>query len=253
MMDVQLLLQKIKEKRGLCPLTNVYTLENLEHTRETWESEKGLAFAVEDHGINRLRFFAADKDELCELLKRVQTGKYYIEYLSKNGNDRIPGLRRITRLMRLVNNDCRQIFDNPTICLYRDDTLGELARPQDAHEINRLLWSVFQTEISHLLWDEELVQSIEKGQITIHRTEKIDAVLIADVMPRKFYINQIVNKGEKRNIHAMLQSRLLRYAENGGKYVYAWVEENNAASMRFHEKYGMKHDGMWDLLWILER
>lgn len=39
----------------------------------------------------------------------------------------------------------------------------------------------------------------------------------------------------------------------GGKYLYAWVEAFNVASVKFHEKYGMKHDGMWSMIYSIER
>ena len=72
-------------------------------------------------------------------------------------------------------------------------------------------------------------------------------------MPKKFYINQIVNKGKREIIHAILLNRLEEYIKAGGKYLYAWVEERNIASVKFHEKYGMKHDGMWSMSYSIER
>lgn len=234
-------------------MSNVYTLENVQRATGCWETDDGFAFSYEDHGISRLSFLAADRDALSRLLDEVPAGCHHLEIMTKDGEAVLPGLRRVTRLKRLVNSDCRSVFDDSTVLQYRDDAVGEAALPQDAHEINRLLWSVFRTEVSHLLWDDELEGRIRDGQISIHRGNGIDAVLMADVMPRKFYINQIVNMGEKRNIHAMLLNRLWRFVEGGGRYLYAWVEEDNAASIKFHGKYGMKHDGMWNVLWLLER
>lgn len=234
-------------------MTNVYTLENLLQATGYWETDQGFMFSFEDHGVSRLGFYAADMDELLRQLNRIQSGRYYLEYLTKDADDDIPGLMRVTRMKRLVNADCRSMFEGSFALQYRDDAIGETANSQDAHEINRLLWSVFRTEVSHLLWDDELAERIEKGQVTIHRTEGIDAVLMADVMPKKFYINQVVNTGDKKNIHAMLLNRLRSYVEGGGRYIYAWVEESNTASLRFHAKYGMEHDGMWNLLWLLEK
>lgn len=54
-------------------------------------------------------------------------------------------------------------------------------------------------------------------------------MLQAEVMTKKFYINQVANKSEKHVIHAILLDRLEKYAEKGGKYLYAWVEEKNIA------------------------
>ena len=47
----------------------------------------------------------------------------------------------------------------------------------------------------------------------------------------------------------MLQNRLKPYVEQGGKYVYAWIEKNNIASLKFHSKYGLAHDGMWNMVY----
>ena len=135
---------------------------------------------------------------------------------------------------------------------YFDPAVGEPAADRDIPEINRLLWDTFHTEISHLLTDEELLE--KAGQLTIHREGRtIDALLQAEVLPKKFYINQIVNRGNRKNIHAMLLNRLKAYTEAGGKYLYAWVEDRNIASQKFHQKYGMKHDGMWNVLYAVER
>ena len=54
-------------------------------------------------------------------------------------------------------------------------------------------------------------------------------------------------------IHALLLNRLAEYAETGGKYLYAWIEDKNTASIKFHKKYGMRHDGMWNMIYSVER
>lgn len=252
-MEGQRVYQRIRDARRIYPFTNIYSTDAAAHANQVWEGKKGFLFSFEDHGVNRLGFFVEDKNELPELLRRVEVGRYYLEYMTKDEKEFIPGLQSVARMKRLANPDCRTVFEESGVLLYQDNAIGEMAKPEDAPEINRLLWSVFHTEVSHLLWDDELAASIRKGQITVHRDGGIDAVLMADVMPRKFYINQIVNQGEKKIIHAMLLNRLARYIENGGKYLYAWVEEGNTASMKFHAKYGMKHDGMWDMIWLLER
>ena len=51
----------------------------------------------------------------------------------------------------------------------------------------------------------------------------------------------------------MLQKRLKDYVNQGGKYAYAWVEKNNIASVKFHEKYGMKFDGLWNMVYALKK
>ena len=252
-MEKERLYQQIKALHLKRPMTNMYDLSVIDHATNIWTEDEGVLFSYVDHGINRLSFCVCEKNVLDSLINRIQAGTYYLEYLSKDRDDTISGLTLVTRMKRLANPDCRTVFEDHSLSQYRDDTIGETAKPQDVSEINKILWSIFRTEISHLLCNEELADRIKNGQIMIHRDKIIDAVLMLDIMPKKFYINQIVNCGEKRNIHAMLQNRLWRYAQNGGKYMYAWVEEDNIASMKFHGKYGMRHDGMWSMIWRLER
>lgn len=251
-METQQIINKLTELRKSCPMSNVYTMDVAARATEIWEENDGLLFAYEDHGISRIGFQVRDWDVLHRLLQQVR-GRRYLEILTRDGDARIPGMEMEARLKRLVNSNCATALEDPKLLPYRDDAVNMTAVPADAPEINRLLWSVFKTEISHLPWEDEIVETIKHGQLAIHRSERIDAVLLTDVKPKKFYINQILNLGERKNIHAMLINRLRQYADQGGKYLYAWVEENNVASLKFHEKYGMRHDGMWTVLWSMER
>ena len=54
-------------------------------------------------------------------------------------------------------------------------------------------------------------------------------------------------------IHAMMLNRLKKYSETGGRYIYAWIDEKNIASIKFHKKYGMEPDGIWDIIYFTER
>ena len=252
-MEKETIYQRLMEMRRSRPLTNVYTTDVVERATDLWMEEDGFLFSYEDHGISRLAYCVTSLDVLLRLIRKVQSGTHYMEFMTAEDLDFAPDLELVTRLKRLANADCRTVFDDPVLCRFRDEAIGEIARPSDAHEINQILWAVFHTEISHLLWDDEIEERIGKGMFTVHRADEIDAVLMADVMPKKFYINQIVNRGDRRNIHAMLLNRLWDYVQGGGKYLYAWVEEGNIASIKFHGKYGMRHDGMWSVLWRLKR
>ena len=253
MIDKSVLTQKALYARTHRFLTNCYSFDVLDSVNGIFEYGESFAFSSEDHGINRLFFFVKDKDELGSLISSVDKGIYFVEYMTKDPDElTIERATVIARMKRMVNKDCRSVLDDPVLSGYRNDTAGEYADVKDAHEINSILWSVFQTEISHLLSDEELEEIIKAKKMIIHRSERIDALLQLEVMPKKFYINQVVNKADKSVIHAMLLSELAKYVQNGGQYMYAWVEENNIASMKFHQKYGMNHDGMWNLVFRLE-
>ena len=253
-MDKQIIFEKVKTARLQRFLNNCYSMDVVERCTNLWSSGDEFVLSYEDHGIQRLTFFAKSWESLNELLKQIEDGHRYLEFMTKDPEAFIPnGFSLTARMMRLANPDCRSVFEEDSPVLqYRDPTIRENAGTEDAKEINRILWNTFHTEISHLLTDEEVTERIR--QFTIHRGNGlIDAVLQADVMPKKYYINQIVNKGEKKNIHALLLNGLEEYIAQGGKYLYAWVEDKNIASQKFHQKYGMTHDGMWNMLYCLEK
>ena len=56
---------------------------------------------------------------------------------------------------------------------------------------------------------------------------------------KSFYINQVVNLGPKACIHSLMIKELNSFIESGGKIVYSWIAEDNIASIKFHEKYGL--------------
>jgi len=253
-MNKQDIQEKVLKARLQRFLNNCYSMDAIEYCTDCWQKDDEFVFSWEDHGIQRLTFFVKDWHALDELLKLIDNGRYFLEFMTKDPQEYIPaGLNRVAGMMRLANADCRSVFESDSPVLqYKDPAIGQQAEEQDVKEINQILWSTFHTEISHLLTDEELEQKI--AQFTVHKTHNtIDALLQAEILPKKFYINQIVNKGEKKNIHGILLNKLEGYVSGGGKYLYAWVEDRNIASQKFHQKYGMKHDGMWNMLYCLEK
>lgn len=257
-MDKQIIYEKIKTARFQRFLTNCYTLDAVEHCQQIWVDNDEFLFSYQDHGINRLIFFVKTWGTVDRLLDKVRGGRYFLEFMAKNLDDyKLERALLTASMMRLVNPDCHSVFNyDSRVLQYKNAVEVEKAKEQDAEEINSILWSTFHTEISHLLSNDELREKIKDGQIAVHRNADdnyIDALLQAEVMPKKFYINQVVNKGERRIIHAILLNRLEEYIKSGGKYLYAWVEKRNIASVKFHEKYDMKHDGMWSMIYEIER
>lgn len=255
-MDIHIIYEKIKRARELRLINNCYRFDVVENSTKLWEAGDNFLFAYADHGVERLVYFGSDWNAVDELLKQVSDGQYFIEFMTKSPDEYQPaGSMLSARMMRLSNSDCRTVFsEGSAVMRYMDSKAGEKAKAEDVKEIVRILWSTFHTEISHLLSEDEIRNRI--SQFTVHRSERsgeIDALLQAEVMPKKFYINQVVNQGDRKNIHAMLLNELGRYIRDGGKYLYAWVEDTNTASLRFHEKYGMKHDGMWSMIYCVER
>ncbi len=240
--------------------TNNYTNSALEAAEELWESKEGILFSYDDHGVKRLVYNVADFKELKTLLQQIEGSGYILEFLSRDKDENRglleqSGCSILARMKRVSIPDCRFVFTDSPIMAYVDLNLGREAFVEEAQEINQTLWSVFDTRVSHLSSDEELQHAIRNGQISIYRGENgtIDAIMQTVVHPRKFYFNHAYNKADKSVIHAMILKRMRTYVEAGGKYVYAWVEEKNIASFKFNGKYGMEHDGMWSMVYQLER
>ena len=253
-MNKEDILNRIKMARIQRMLNNFYSMDVIGHITNIWTHNDEFIFSYEDHGVNRLTYFAKSWETVDILLEQIAGGSFYLEFMTKDPAEFIPKKAAlVARMMRMANPDCRSVFEPQSVVLqYRDDKNISMATEDDVKKINSILWNTFSPEISHLLSDDEIKERLD--QFTIHKNgEQIDAVLQADVMPKKFYINQIVNKGERKNIHAMLLDRLEKYVEAGGKYLYAWIDEKNIPSLKFHAKYGMEHDGMWSVIYNLER
>ncbi len=146
-------------------INNIYSLGTLDRIESTWTIDDSFIASYEDNGIKRLLFSAIDYDSLNKLIEKIDNGKYYLEFLTKNANEYVPTKSTmISRMMRLSNNDCKGIFDNHyDILQYKKTAVVEEARVSDVKEINSILWSTFHTEISHLLTDEELTKRILEG------------------------------------------------------------------------------------------
>ena len=251
---------KIKTIYSKCkPLTNCYSKVYFDRIDEMWTLGDSFIYSYLDCSVKRLAFFAEEIDTLSNLLHLPEKGRYNLEFITNDESEYYDILENAgyhiqAKMLRISNLDCRTIVGTLDD-LSKGGDKGTIASLTDVDEINQLLWRVFNTEISHLFDNETLALEINKGHTRIHRGEnnEIDAILIAEVMPRKFYINQIVNLGDKHNIHCMLQEELREYLNGGGKYVYAWVDSTNVASLRFHEKYGLIHDGIFCMNYFTEK
>ena len=243
--------------------SNIYSEEAYCDVEQFAYNENAAVLIRSDHGAKRLYFCYVDEQSLVELLGCDTAPEYseaVIEFMTRDPEEfsdllKQMGFAPIARMMRMSARDISQSLNNDALELYYNDTVGTVPAVSDTEEINAMLWKTFDTRISHLQSDEEIAESISRQEFTVHKNDegRIDALLQAQVQPKKFYINQIVNTADKSVIHAMLQSRLRKYTDEGGKYVFAWVDRDNIASVKFHEKYGIKHDGMWNMVYAAEK
>lgn len=224
------------------------------------ETDRSLLIIKHEYKADRLYFYTTDADDLMMSAQTLKPGTYYLDILSKTPGYmktdlEMGGFRCIGEMMRLSCRDISQVLqsDSPEMHFF-DSTVGQPAELSDAEEIYELLWSVFDTGISHLPDINELSESISDRQFYLYKENgRITALLQEKVQPKRFYINQIYNGSEKRIIHAMLLNRLSEYTEHDGKYAFCWVDQNNPASVKFHGKFGFVHDGLWDIVYQLDK
>lgn len=241
-------------------VSNVYSQTPIERAEEFAADSHAVVFAYNDNGIDRLYFYAHHIEAMSALLSKLKRETYVMEFMTGNGTEDTAefermGFRRIADMLRMSVRDCSASISGSSAAVYYNESIGEFPKEEAVDELNDLLRNTFDARISHLPDKKELTASVRNREITIHRSEDgaIDAMLQVVLLPKRFYINQIINLGDKSIIHAMLLNRLREFCAGGGRYAFAWVEKNNAASIKFHGKYGFSHDGTSAHVYVLER
>ena len=252
-------IEKLKKNGRL--VTNVYTADIINQSSVFLCNADAIVLSYNDHGVNRLYYYAHKLDSIEGLIESLSEDEYVLEFMTKNAEDSSEvlqqlGFQCLARMMRMSVRDVAiSVKNNNFASHYFDEAVGTFPDESLAQDINKVLWKVFDTRVSHLQDDDELKRSIEKREVLIHQNEEgsVDAVLQTIIQPQRFYINQVYNGADKNVIHSMMHQRLKEYIAAGGKYAYAWVDKNNIASVKFHQKYGLQHDGMWNMVYVLKR
>lgn len=208
-----------------------------------------LVFWVEEESVKRGYFFSCDEEDLVVILKQCSP-EIVFEYITKDKEALKDffekcGYENLMIQERISVSDITPFIKGDMIV----DEFVHLAQENEVQEINRVLHETFDSRVAHLLNNNELLEEIKKANV--YSYDKGNAVLQVKYEGIKLYINQIVNRtGKKEIIHSIFNYVLSDFISRGKKYVYAWVDENNIASIKFHEKYGMKKDGLYNLIWI---
>lgn len=251
-------IEKLKTNGRL--VTNVYTADIINQSSVFLFNADAILLSYNDHGVNRLYYYAHKLDNIEGLIASLPEDEYVLEFMTKNAEDSSEVLQRLgfqclARMMRMSVRDVAVSAKNNIAFQHFDETVGAFPDEGLSPEINKVLWKVFDTRVSHLQDEDELKMSIEKREVLIHQNEdgNVDAVLQTIIQPQRFYINQVYNDADKNVIHSMMHQRLKEYIALRGKYAYAWVDKNNIASVKFHQKYGLQHDGMWNMVYVLKR
>ena len=150
--------QKVAYARANKFISNCYSKEVIREATSVWKEKNSFIFSYLDHTINRLIFFVEEWEDINILTNKIEEGIFYMEIMTKNPDEYIPkGMNGVVKMLRFANPDINSIFknDNPNL-QYMNPQYGEIATVERTEEINKLLWSSFHTEISHLLYDDEL-------------------------------------------------------------------------------------------------
>lgn len=257
------ILAKVKKMKlsGQKVYSNCYLSFSLEPDREwkTLSNDRSLAIIDYEGGTERLYFYTHDFNDLGKMLNGYD-GSPVVDIISKNKRDFEQELKAIgyiplAHLTRVSNKDVSLVLDDvsESIASY-ESNVGEYATLEDAKSIGKMLWSIFDTRVSHLPDDNELSEMIAKKEFVVCKNSVgvIESLLQLQISTRSYYVNQIINRGDKNRFHSMVINTLKKYCEMGGKYAYAWVEDTNMASLKFFEKYGMISDGTWNCVYVKE-
>lgn len=261
--DIANLIRDLKQPGMRVQSNCFYHFLDKNHVWQGDFSKQSLIIVYDDKGIKRIWFYTTSFNDLQDLLDKNLDDKqeYLIDIVSKDKKLYLKelnsaGFKVFTCMARMANRDITGILNgNSPILSYGEESVGIKPALSDAGAIKSKLWEIFDTRVSHLPNQKEVEEGIKNKEYTIYKNETSEIVTILQsiVKPSSFYINQVYNGADKRIIHSILLNELKKYNELGGKYVYAWVEESNIASQKFHEKYGMQQDGLWNVIYMKEK
>lgn len=177
---------------------------------------------------------------LTDIIARGENGRYDVV---KN-----MGFNFYKKYFRLqLSVDKEKIFPLTEKAVFADET--------DCEEIYELLYSSFDVLSDHLLTKEELNHSLLFHQvIKICRDKKLAGVLIFEKYGVKSYLRALcVNPiYRSRDIGFSLVNSYIDIHRNESQSFYLWVESTNQNAIRLYEKFGYRHDGLIDCIYLYQ-
>lgn len=246
-------LRKTKKK----VISNYYlTLQNSKENFQTWTAENSIVFCVQENKVLRCFFATTNLDELNILLDKLPVGTV-MDYITKEKMEKFPweqsGFSRYSTLARHVNPDLfaasKKSKREKYLEQFYEENFGQFATVEDARELYRLLYEIFDFRVSRLPSMDELIEQIKKNWVLLYREGgEIIAFLMYQVEGKKYYGYQIYNMGTA-DISYNLERRAIQYAIDnyGVKSSYAWVETGNYAAI---EKADSNTDGTYDYIFL---
>lgn len=227
-------------------------------------NENALVFIWNDLGVDRVYFFASDINELAEILTKVSINSV-IDFITKDKDALVdcftkagfklhseygrffikPGNEEVAELQHSLEDDkdLQKIFNLP---------YGELAKEDDAEEIDKHLRRVFDPYEAHFYSIDTLKENIRKGWVWVAKENgKIIAGNCFEIQGKKVYGAYIWNDGDVE-VLCSLNHKISQYSSSlNVNYCYCWMRLNNKRAIRYNMKYlGYVSDGLYDMIFV---
>lgn len=248
--------------------TNYYNQCNdIEDSLQTWQAEKSIVFEWVDEGIKRIYFYSTDVEELGNILELASFGSV-IDYLTKEKTELAEVFRSAGYALHLEygrfhieqaakSQEAKEIDS----ILHNDDQLrkeifeapyGEMAKVEDAEEIDRQLREEFDPYEAHFYSLEKLREHIKKGWVWVAKDNgKIIAANLFEIQGRKAYGAYLYNRGEINVMLSLLAKADAAIAKMNVPYAYCWMRLNNKRIIRYNMKYnGYVQDNLYDIIYV---
>ena len=215
----------------------------------SYETDKSMIITYWDGPVCRLLYFSCDANSLRENLSILPAGDYLMEKVNRVGFESdidfcSIGFQKVKALYRYTNNRINEfVVSDAPVLQYRNKVAYEQLDIHSFDSIKDILWTTFDPNVSHLPDDHTLEDQIRNGEfVGIIKGDVLTALIQRRMDKLQFHIDQIINRGSKEGIHAMLLGEIDKFVSRGGKMISSWIEEDNIASLKFHEKYGLVKD-----------
>jgi len=249
--EIILLVDGLKKEHGRKIISNCYNygvFDDDDSVRSIHSSDS-IIVTVDESDVRRLYFFVSGVSELGHVADVARSENAIVEIVTRNEVDRELYLSAGFRLYSVLRRySCPNLSDIAYPPAEEKDWYR--ADAMDAEDVYSKLHEVFDSNVSHLGTLDEVAESIQKGNVYICRDEDGSIVSLLEAVQdnTKLYINQVYNDKQKGCIHLIMKNVLSNFVENGGRYLYAWIPENNEPSKRFHAKYKLKPDKLFTFI-----
>lgn len=242
---------------------SVVTIQECEkEKRLQWKSNSdSLIISRNDNGVERLHFFSKSFHtipSMKELIEELPSSLFVVDcigmeaYVNTVCNSLCKaGFSRYTTLSRWKGQ-------NLSMCSSSFPEKFEIyiAAQKDSGKVQNLLENNFDPLVSHLPSEDELMELINRGWVfCVHKGGDLCAAACMKMLGEKTaYLYQYVVSPEIRGLG--VGSAIFQFAMNQFKncvFFTSWTEDNNFASNRIHEKFGMHRDGLKDCVLIYDK